>query len=148
MRPNCNVEIAKMGETVCREGVVRRISENLIYVAVVQGTACSECHAKAACGLTNGAEKVIKIPTTSKQFEIGEKVRVKARNSTAWKAVWLAFALPLILLLTLFTLSLSLLKEEALAALCSVAALGIYYLVLYSRRGKLERQFVLELEKL
>lgn len=137
-----------MEALIRHEGIIKNISENMIYVSVMQNAACSECHVKSACSLSEGKERIIRIPNSDHMYKEGEKVIVTIRSSLGLKAVGYAFALPLLLLFITLFICLNLFQNESLAALISILALAIYYGILYLFRNHLEKKFIFGLKKI
>lgn len=135
-----------MNTDFCQEGIIKNISDNTIYVSVIQSSACAGCHAKSACGMSDSKEQIIRISDNG-QFQEGEKVKVSFRPSVGMKAVLYAFAIPLILLVVSLALSVYWFEKEALAALAGLSVLAVYYMVLYFLKDKLDKQFTFNIEK-
>ncbi len=64
------------------------------------------------------------------------------------KAVFLAYVLPLLMLLSSLFILNAILKNEGLAGLISLAGTAVYYIVLYQLRQKIEKQFNFVLKKI
>ena len=81
-------------------GQVVSMTPRTTTVRIVSHSACSECHAAGLCGLSEYTEKAIEVPTgPSATYGVGDEVKVVLKASMGFKAVWLAYFLPLVVLL-------------------------------------------------
>lgn len=81
-------------------------------------------------------------------YEVGDYVRVIVSSGLAWKAVLLAFVIPMLLaLICLFTI-VGYLGSEMLGCLVTLLLLGLYFLVVWMQRERLERKTEFTLERL
>ncbi|MDD4009886.1 MAG: SoxR reducing system RseC family protein [Fermentimonas sp.] len=130
------------------EGIIEKISGDQITVRIIQKSACSACHAKAACMAADSKEKLVNISDSSGQFNEKELVIIEGKESIGYNAVLWAFATPLIILISILVLSLHYLKlSETEAALSSIIALAPYYLILYLLRNKMANSFKFSIKK-
>ena len=130
-----------------RSGVVVAVTSTEVTVKIQQLSACTGCHAKEFCTTADSQDRLLKIPTQGRHYELGQAVLVEARDSIGRRAILLAFLLPLLLLLLglgLHALGLS----EGLSIALSLVLLALYGLVLYASRGRLARSLRLELHPL
>lgn len=81
-------------------------------------------------------------------YSIGEEVMVSGQLSTGYKAVFLAFILPLILLVASAMITMPLLKNELLCVVITLLVVAIYYGVLSLFRDRLQKQFCFWIEKI
>ena len=136
-------------EMVSHRGKVVAADANFITVEIVSQSACGSCHAASLCSLSESVTKKVDVPTPASEFyQIGEEVEVRLRASMGHKAVWLAYALPLVLLVTVIFLLSGFGAGELFSGLCGIGAVALYYLVLYLLRDSLRDQYVFEIKKL
>ena len=130
-----------MGRRIEHRGVVESVSEGVVYVRTERKTACAECHAKGLCG-EQGGERLIKVAThEASAFEVGEKVIVALENTTmAFSAILWAYLFPLCILLAVLFSAHALHFSDGVAALSSLGATALYYVVLYIMRRYFERK--------
>ena len=88
-----------MSQVIEHTGRIQRIDGNRVQVLITQHSACSGCHAKAACTAADAAEKVIEAETDDATLQVGDTVTVCAQRSTGMLAVLLAFVIPFLLIL-------------------------------------------------
>ena len=81
-------------------GEVVRIEGQSVFVRMTVNSACSGCHAKAVCGVSESTEKIVEVVTASaSDFQIGESVEVALlENSMGTKSVVLAYVVPFFVL--------------------------------------------------
>lgn len=128
---------------VYHDGVVVGAQGNRLQIKIVSQSACSECHAKGACPASEMVEKIIDAQSSpGESLFPGDIVTITMAAKLGRKAVFFAFVLPLFVMsITLFsTFALGL--NQSLAGLCSLASLLPYYLLLYTFRQKIEKDFI------
>ena len=130
-------------EEIVHSGVIISIDPQETGVEIVRGSACSSCHAKSLCGVADAQKKVVYVPTDAfAQRSVGDEVTLGMKRSMGMKAVWISYVIPLIVLMTVI-LSLYALKAGELATgLGAIAAVAIYYIMVYVLRDKLKKEFV------
>ena len=135
-------------ETVSHSGRIVSIDPQLITVEIVSESACGACHAKGLCGVGEQKVKQVTVPTpVSPFFEVGEEVYVDLKASMGHKAVWIAYALPLVVLLAVIGVLLKAGAGELVAGLSGIGAVAVYYLVVWLLRGRLRDQYVFTIRK-
>jgi sigma-E factor negative regulatory protein RseC len=109
-------------------------------------SACATCQAHSRCGFAESKNKTLDIPTVDWQsYTQGDRVTVHIDESRGMLAVWLAYVLPaLIMLAVIIALSVAGLPEW-IVILATLASLGLYILLLYLRRQKINTRFTLTL---
>jgi len=137
-----------MSKGIQHTGVVERIEHARIFVRIVRQSACSGCHAKSVCTSADSKTMIIEIDDHSGKFEINEEVLVCGQCSTGMVAVWLAFGLPLLLLVSSAVAGTSLSGNEIIGGLAGLSILLPYYAILYLMRDRLKKKFVLSLSKI
>ena len=134
-------------ETISHEGVITKITDDMLEVKIVSQSACALCHAKSACGMGEQAEKVLTVPRPEGQeFQLMQKVKVIMAIGQGNKAAVLAYLIPIIILLAALFVCLGLGLGEGLSTLIGIAALVPYYIILYTQRDKLKRRFEYRIE--
>ena len=134
-------------ETISHEGVVTRITDDVLEIKIVAQSACAACHAKSACGMGEQSEKILTVPKPEdREFELFQKVNVVMAIGQGNKAAVLAYLIPIVVLLAVLFVCLGVGLGEGLSALVSMAALIPYYIVLYTQRDKLKKKFEYRIE--
>lgn len=136
-----------MSTYIRHSGVIEKINDNTVFVRIVQQSACAGCHARSMCSASDTKEKIIEVTDYSKSFQPQESVMLTGQSSLGLQAVFLAFVIPLILVVSAIALGASLAWAETTAATIALALLVPYYCFLYLMREKLKRRFIFTLEK-
>lgn len=122
-------------------GKIVAIDPDFITVEIVAESACATCHAAGMCGTADATHKAITVPATVGSWVVGQEVQVLLKRSMGFKAVWLAYAIPLaVLLAVLLGLNATGMSELA-SGLIAIAAVGVYYLVLLHFRNRLRNEY-------
>lgn len=135
-----------MNNHVSHDGIISKIEGNKVTVQFVQQSACAGCHAKMLCTAGDTKQRSIVADSYGVSYSIGEQVTVEVTNQLAWTAMFYAFGLPALLALVVLFPAIDL-CGEMLACAVELAALAIYYVVLYLFRAKLERKVVFVLQR-
>lgn len=130
-----------MGRRIEHRGVVESVATGVVMVRTERKTACAECHAKGLCG-EQGGERLIKVTSDeASAFAAGDKVIVALENTTmAFSAILWAYIFPLCILLAVLFLAHAIGLSDGVAALASLGATVLYYVVLYIMRRYFERK--------
>ena len=128
-------------------GQVVSMTPQTTTVRIVSHAACSECHASGLCGLSDYTEKAIEVPTSPyAAYQVGDEVQVVLKASMGFKAVWLAYFFPLVILLAVALGLIALGVGEVAAGLAGLGALALYYLGLWLLRGRLRNEYVFTIQ--
>ena len=130
-----------MGRRIEHRGVVESVATGVVMVRTERKTACAECHAKGLCG-EQGGERLIKVTSDeASAFAAGDKVIVALENTTmAFSAILWAYLFPLCILLAVLFSAHAIGLSDGVAALSSLGATALYYVVLYIMRRYFERK--------
>ena len=117
-------------------------------VEIISSSACSACHASGVCGMSEYTKKAVEVPTRAwENFTPGEEVNVVLKASMGHKAVWLAYVLPLLVLVAVLMGTLALGAGELTAGLGAIAGVALYYLFLWLFRDRLRNEYVFTIER-
>lgn len=138
--------MTKSSKTVDHIGRVQEINLDEITVCIISQSACAACHAKGACGLSDSTEKMITVQKPNHNLKVGESVRVILSQSMGFKALFVGYILPFLIVITvLITLTLFTVSEGK-AGLASLAVLVPYYLGLSFFKDRLSKQYSFDIE--
>jgi sigma-E factor negative regulatory protein RseC len=136
-----------MKEQVMHTGKVVSMTPQTTTVQIVSQSACSECHAAGLCGLSEYTEKAIEVPTRpSATYGVGDEVQVVLKASMGFKAVWIAYFLPLVVLLAVALGLIALGVPELVSGLAGLGAVALYYLVVWLLRDRLRNEYVFTIQ--
>ena len=130
-------------DCVEQKGIVIKKQENKVVVKIEQKSTCSSCHARGACTSLDKKDKEIEITTKDvENYNIGDEVIITISTKLGMKAVFIAFVLPLILIVIALFLSIKIFSlSQSLSALISLLVLSAYYFFLYKQNLFLSKQF-------
>lgn len=138
-----------MSERTDHSGIIAKIEGNLVYVRIVQQSACSDCHAKSMCTASDSQEKLIEVYDNSgESYHVNDPVIVSVQSSLGLQAVLFAFVVPLFIIVLIIAAGTIIQLQEVLSALGGLISLILYYGILYLCRNKLRKKFVFSLKKL
>ena len=132
---------------ISHSGRIVAITPEFTTVEILSQPACSSCHAAGLCGISEARTKAIEVPTCSLGWEVGQEVDVVLKRSMGHKAVWIAYVIPLAVLLAVLLVLLGCGVSEPLAGLGGIAAVGLYYLAVWLRRDALRKEYSFYIKK-
>ena len=137
-----------MADLIKHRGIVEKIDGSHVVVRIVQTSACSACSAKGLCNASESKEKQIDVYEVNPAYRIGEEVVLCGSTTMGMKAVFLAFGIPVLLLLAALFVTMRITDGDALLA-AAVALLAVvpYYVVLYLMKDKMNKTFSFVIEK-
>ncbi|MBQ2541367.1 MAG: SoxR reducing system RseC family protein [Paludibacteraceae bacterium] len=130
-----------MAEYVHHEGVVLTVKDGKARVEIVQTSACQACKAKHMCLSSESKSKLIDAEVSG-TLNPGDRVEVSVREQLAWRAVWIAYVLPFLVMIgVIAALSVWTDWNDAVVGGVSIAAIALYYLLLGLFKNRLQKQF-------
>lgn len=129
------------------EGLVKKVTDDAVIVGIIKNSGCTSCQAKGNCNISEVEEKEIEVAHHGQNFVIGEAVNVFFRKSLGFRALFLGYILPFLLVLLVLVVMTGFGTNEGLAGLISLGALIPYYIVIYFVKGKLKNTFSFSIEK-
>ena len=132
-----------MKNEISHRAKVIEMTPEFTTVEILVSSACSECHAKGLCGMSEVQEKVVSLPTDPyATYNVGDNVQLCTKMSMGMKAVWISYVIPLLVLMILILSLSAVLKSEVVVGLASVCGVAVYYLVIWLLRDRLNNEFV------
>ena len=133
---------------ISHDGVIASLNEDRVTVRITSYAPCTSCHARGACQLSGGEEdKLLHIPVRHPNFRTGEKVRVILDRSLGFRALFLGYVAPFLLVLAVLLVTTAAGSPEWIAGLASLTVLVPYYIGLKLMRGRVDRQFSFFIQK-
>ena len=129
-------------------GKIVSIKDNIAEITFQQTSACSSCHAKGTCLSTDTKEGRIFSKIDSKLYAQDEEVLVNLATNQGFKAIFLAYIIPFILILLVLIIASLLNFEEWISGLLSLAFAGVYYFGLKLFGKKITQTMTFEIEKI
>ena len=131
---------------VSHEGTVINVADGKVSVKIEVKSACSACHARSMCSVSELSEKVIEaLPAES--VSVGDSVVVEMEEKFGLKAVFYVFFIPFVLRASTLFVSANFVSE-AFAALFSLLVLAPYALLLMLLKPYFAKQFVFVCRKI
>lgn len=135
-------------KNVSHKGKVTEMTPEATTVVILSSSACGECHAAGLCGVADMAEKTIQVaPDPYATYKVGDEVEVVLKASMGFKAVWLAYCIPMVILLAAVLGLLALGLGEVVASVVGLSAIGLYYLGLWLFRDKLQNEYIFTIKR-
>jgi len=132
---------------ITHRGRIVSITPEVTTVEIVSESACAACHAKGLCSLGDSKVKQVELPTRGwDNYSVGQEVSVVLRATMGHKAVWLAYVVPLIILVAALLGILSAGGSELTAGLGAIGAVAVYYGVIWLMRERLRKEYVFNIK--
>ena len=139
----------KQPNQIEHKGTVALVGRNFVRVDIEVMEACGSCASRKACAMGQGTTREIMVYTDDAQnYSIGEVVNVTARQSLGLIAVLLCYVAPLVVLVGALAVAISLGCSEGVAALISLGATALYFLLLAFLRKRISRKVVFTINKI
>lgn len=133
---------------VFHKGRIVSVTPELTTVEIVSESACSACHAKGLCGLGESKTKAVQLPTSGwNDYKEGDEVTLVLKASMGHKAVWIAYVIPLFILVGALLAALACGIGEVLSGVCAILALAVYYFIVWMLRGRLKNEYIFNIKR-
>ncbi len=138
-----------MAKEIQHVGTVSEVSAKQVVVRITSRSACGSCAARAACGLAEAQEKLIEVRTAdAARYAVGDEVTVGVKPYIGAKAVGLAYVGALVVLILALVLSVGVFGVgEGVGVLITLAAVALYYGVLWLVKDKIEHTIQFTINK-
>ena len=132
---------------ISHRGRIVSITPEFTTVEIVSESACAACHAKGLCSLGDSKVKQVEVPTRGwDNYTVGQEVSVVLRATMGHKAVWLAYVVPLLVMVAALLGILAAGGSELLAGLGAIGAVAVYYGVIWLLRDRLRKEYVFNIK--
>ena len=129
-------------EQITHKGRIVAIDPDITTIEIIAESACASCHAKGLCGLGEEEVKQIQVRTSAwTPRQVGDEVEVVLKKSMGYKAVFIAYGLPLVVLFAALMLLGALGVGELWAGLGALGAVAVCYFVLFLFRNKISKDY-------
>ncbi len=127
---------------VTHPGIVKKVADNSIEIAIMVTSGCSSCEIKGACSVSDVEEKSVIVNTdNTDQYKLGQTITIEMKQSLGTWAVLLGYIFPFLVLFTGLIIFISLGLDQGLAGILALLLLLPYYLTLYVLRNFLDSRF-------
>jgi sigma-E factor negative regulatory protein RseC len=135
-------------DEISHSGRIIDIDQDITTVEIIASSACSSCHAKGMCGFSEDEEKILQLPTDPYgTWQKGDEVEVYTKKSMGLKAVWIAYIVPLVVLMVLILALAPVVEKEIMRGVYALGGVALYYLVVFLFRGRLANEIVFDIRK-
>ena len=132
---------------ISHRGRIISVTPEVTTVQIVSESACAACHAKGMCSLGDASLKEIELPTRGwDNYQVGDEVSVVLRASMGHKAVWLAYVIPLLVMVAALLGTLAAGGSELLAGGVAIAAIALWYGVVWLLRDRLRNEYIFNIK--
>lgn len=133
---------------IIHDGFVKSIDGDRLCVSIIVKGGCEGCQLKGSCNNSEMKEKEIFAETDGIDYYVGQPVRIHMKESAGFKAVFLAYFLPFLLMLFVMIVASTMTADEGIIGLSAIASLVPYYIVLYLYRNRIKKNFKYAVEPL
>lgn len=129
-------------------GTVTKIDKDFITVEIVNASACSNCHSKKYCSLSDQKNKLITIKNHdhNSSYQTGDSVSVIMDLTAGFKAIIISYLIPFFILIVTLLASFILTKNEVVSGIVSISLLIPYYFGIYLFRNRITKNFEFSIE--
>lgn len=133
---------------VKHQGMVEKVTAKRVVVNIMTRSACAHCQYTKSCGMADSQSRKVEVANNYQEsFSEGEYVTVWMKESLGFKALFLGYLLPFILMLTIIISLFAYTGNEGLAGIAGIGILFPYYFILYLQKDKIKNAFHFHLEK-
>ena len=127
---------------ITHRGKIVEITPDFTTIEIIASSACSSCHAKSLCGMSEDQEKLIMLATDPyAAHKVGDEVDVCTKLTMGLKAVWISYVIPLAVLMILILSLSGVFETEVFRGLAAIAGVGVYYFIIWLFRDRLKNEF-------
>lgn len=129
-----------MSEYIHHDGIVISCEGKKVRVRILQTSACASCQVKNMCMSSDNKERIVDA-WTGDEVKAGDQVEVMVMETMGWKAVVLAYIVPLIVLVSIAGIASILGWGEVMIGVSAIAGVAVYYGILRLFKDKLGKSF-------
>lgn len=117
---------------ITHKGTVVRIADDQATITITRTGSCEGCTLAHHC-----TRDEFVVP--AEDLVVGQSVQVQLHEHIAWKALFIAYILPFIVLMTTMVVLSVCHCDETLVAVIVLAVVALYFLILHMCRHRLQR---------
>ena len=134
-------------EEITHKGRIVAIDPDITTIEIISESACAACHAKGLCSLGESKVKEVQVRTSAwNPHQIGDEVEVVLKKAMGYKAVFIAYGMPLVVLFVALAILTQLGVGELYAGLGALGAVALCYLVIFLFRNKISKEYTFYLK--
>lgn len=127
-------------------GIVKSVENGQVMVDIISHPSCLGCMAAGICDLSGRESKQIKTAYND-TVQTGDAVTVVMKQSMGFRALFLGYLLPFLIVLAVLITLTSLSVSEPVSGLAAVLSLVPYYLSIYFKKEKIGKSFSFTIKK-
>jgi sigma-E factor negative regulatory protein RseC len=135
-------------KSIEHKGRIDSIDGNKIIVSFLAMSGCASCHAKGVCTAADMQEKSVDVYDYTNQYQVGEEVNILLKQTLGFRALFLGYVLPFLLILFFLIVLTIITNNEAVSGLGALSVLVPYYIILFVMRDKIRKKFTFTLNKI
>ena len=135
-------------KSIEHKGRIESIDGNKINVSFLALSGCASCHAKGVCTAADMQEKSVEVYDFTNKYQVGEDVNVILKQSLGFRALFLGYVLPFILILLILIVLTVITNNEAISGIGALSVLVPYYITLYALRNNIRKKFTFKIDKI
>ncbi|NOQ27654.1 MAG: Fis family transcriptional regulator [Bacteroidales bacterium] len=135
-------------KSIEHKGRIETIDGNNINVSILAMSGCASCHAKGVCTASDMQEKIVEVYDITNQYQVGEEVNVVLKQSLGFRALFLGYVLPFLLVFFILIVLTLITNNEAISGIGALSVLVPYYIILYILRNKIRKKFTFIINKI
>ncbi|RLD50466.1 MAG: Fis family transcriptional regulator [Bacteroidetes bacterium] len=129
-------------------GVIKKIAGNNLKISIIAKSACLSCQLNTSCSVSDVEEKIIDVTILNPEiYRVGESIDVYFKQTLGYRALFLGYLLPFVIVFSILTITMFLTKNEGISGLTALGALFPYYLILYLKKDKIQKTFSFSIKK-
>lgn len=135
-----------MSNYIKHSGIIESIEQSKVRVRIVQASACASCKIASHCDVSDASTKIVEICAEAEGLSEGQKVIISTSNASAHRAVFIAFIIPLLILIGMLIGTKTFGFSDASAALTSITLLLPYYISVWLLRNRIAKSISFRIE--
>ncbi len=135
-----------LSETISHKGVVVEVNSQIATLFIQSNEECHSCSISEFCGQTDRERNTFHVPQNDLQK--GDMVRLRIQPTIGTRAVFIAYIVPFLIILTLLIIGTFLGWKEWFSGTLSLLALVPYFFLVNLTKGKFKKSLELEIEKI
>ena len=124
-----------------QKGVIKTISGSKVSVDITKNAACEGCHALDICTMFDSHHRTVDISVPGSNFSVGDEVMVYVQRKVGWRATFLAYFLPFVIMIGTLIIMNSYGISDLIMGLTVLLALVCYFFGLFFIRKRLNKVF-------
>ena len=130
------------------KGIVKQADSYKLIVSIITNSSCASCEVKGSCSASELEEKEIEVNKFDGIYKVGEQVVVFLKESLGFRALFLGYLLPFIVLMTILIIATLNGFNEGTAGLLALGSLAPYYTIIFFLNKKMKKTFSFSIKKI